>query len=320
MVAPKPGLYLYPGALYAGAVKVHTIGTPKQVEEEAKSTMTLLDDAFVAPLLPHRPKNAHKGTNGRIALVAGSRGYIGAAELVSKAAVRAGGGLVTVYTEQAAWEPLAIKSTEVMVKTFDPLDVEASIQELLSSDVVAIGPGLGKAPETVRFVRSLVQQLPMPLVIDADGLNALAGEDALLLRLPNKILTPHPGEMARLLGIPTADVLDDPIQCARLGAKRWNAIVVLKCAPTLIALPNGELFVNSTGNEGMATGGSGDVLTGTVAGLLGQVHTASAAALSGVYVHGLAGDLAKGEGTVGMKAGDLLDKLPSAIQKVLRHA
>lgn len=320
MVAPKPGLYLYPGALYAGAVKVHTIGTPKQVEEEAKSTMTLLDDAFVAPLLPHRPKNAHKGTNGRIALVAGSRGYIGAAELVSKAAVRAGGGLVTVYTEQAAWEPLAIKSTEVMVKTFDPLDVEASVQELLSSDVVAIGPGLGKAPETVRFVRSLVQQLPMPLVIDADGLNALAGEDALLLRLPNKILTPHPGEMARLLGIPTADVLDDPIQCARLGAKRWNAIVVLKCAPTLIALPNGELFVNSTGNEGMATGGSGDVLTGTVAGLLGQVHTASAAALSGVYVHGLAGDLAKGEGTVGMKAGDLLDKLPSAIQKVLRHA
>lgn len=149
MVAPKPGLYLYPGALYAGAVKVHTIGTPKQVEEEAKSTMTLLDDAFVAPLLPHRPKNAHKGTNGRIALVAGSRGYIGAAELVSKAAVRAGGGLVTVYTEQAAWEPLAIKSTEVMVKTFDPLDVEASVQELLSSDVVAIGPGLGKAPETV---------------------------------------------------------------------------------------------------------------------------------------------------------------------------
>lgn len=126
---------------------------------------------------------------------------------------------MTVYTEQAAWEPLAIKSTEVMVKTFDPLDVEASVQELLSSDVVAIGPGLGKAPETVRFVRSLVQQLPMPLVIDADGLNALAGEDALLLRLPNKILTPHPGEMARLLGIPTADVLDDPIQCARLGAK-----------------------------------------------------------------------------------------------------
>ena len=275
MVAPKPGLYLYPGALYAGTVKVHSIGTPKQVEAEAESTMTLLDDACIAPLLPHRPKNAHKGTNGRIALVAGSRGYIGAAELTSKAAVRAGGGLVTVYTEEAAWEPLAIKSTEVMVKTFEPLDVEASVKELSHCDVVALGPGLGKAPETVRFVRSLVQQLSMPLVIDADGLNALAGEDALLFRLPEKILTPHPGEMARLLGIPTADVLDDPIQCACLGAKRWNAIVVLKCAPTLIALPSGELFVNSTGNEGMATGGSGDVLTGTVAGLLGQVHTAS---------------------------------------------
>jgi hydroxyethylthiazole kinase-like uncharacterized protein yjeF len=317
MIAPKPGLYFYPGASHTGDIVVADLNTPDSVIREADSSMELLSEEQVQDLLPIRPANSHKGMNGKIALIAGSEGYLGAAELSSRAAVRAGGGLVTLYTHPDVWKLLAIKMTEVMVRPEDPADPLNMAERLKDCDVVAAGPGVGKRPDMVNFLRVLLPLLPMPVVLDADGLNALAGQDSLLLSIPQKVFTPHPGEMARLLGVPTSDVLASPVESAVTGAKRWQAVVVLKCAPTVIALPDGRVFVNSTGNEGMATGGCGDVLTGTIAALVGQGLSPAAAACCGVYLHGLAGDLAAEKGKIGLKAGDLVERLPEAIARVL---
>ncbi|WP_416182351.1 NAD(P)H-hydrate dehydratase [Acidaminococcus timonensis] len=311
MIAPKPGLYLYPGAGYTGRIVLADLNTPPSLVFEAESRAELLTEDLVQHTLPKRPPNAHKGMNGRIGILAGSLGYAGAAELCSKAAVRAGAGLVTLYTQPEVLQPLIIKSTEVMVRPV----TEASLKAFQSYDVVAAGPGAGKAPETVQYLRELLPQLQQPLVLDADGLNALAGDDALLQSLKQKIFTPHPGEMARLLGVPVSQVLEDPVAAAREGAKKWQAVVVLKCTPTIIAEPDGQIYINTTGNEGMATGGCGDVLTGTIAALLGQGLNLVRAACCGVYLHGLAGDLAAENGKIGLAAGDLLAKLPQAIAR-----
>ncbi len=313
MIAPKPGLYLYPGASFTGKIVLANLNTPPSLLTEAASREELLTEDLVQGWLPQRPANAHKGMNGKIGILAGSLGYAGAAELCSKAAVRAGGGLVTLYTQLEVLQPLIIKSTEVMVR---PL-AEASLDALKKYDVLAVGPGMGKAPETVEFVRQLLPHLEQPLVIDADGLNALDGQDVVLKGLSQKILTPHPGEMAGLLGCSIKAVLDEPVQAAREGASRWNAVVVLKCTPAIIALPKGQVYFNTTGNAGMATGGCGDVLTGTIGALLGQGLTLEKAACCGVYLHGLSGDLASEKGRIGLKAGDLLEKLPEAMQQVL---
>lgn len=313
MIAPKPGLYLYPGASFTGKIILANLNTPPSLLTEAESREELLTAELIQAWLPRRPANAHKGMNGKIGILAGSLGYAGAAELCSKAAVRAGGGLVTLYTQPEVLQPLIIKSTEVMVR---PL-AEAGLSALKNYDVIAVGPGMGKAPETVEFVRQLLPHLKQPLVIDADGLNALDGQDTLLKELPQKILTPHPEEMAGLLECSIKTVLDDPVKYAREGASRWNAVVVLKCTPAMVALPNGQVYFNTTGNAGMATGGCGDVLTGTIAALLGQGLTLEKAACCGVYLHGMAGDLASVNGKIGMKAGDLLDGLPEAMQQTL---
>lgn len=312
MIAPKPGLYLYPGAEYTGNIILADLNTPPSLVLEAESSAELLTEDLVRHVLPKRPPNAHKGMNGRVGILAGSLGYAGAAELCSKAAVRAGAGLVTLYTQPEVLQPLIIKSTEVMVRPV----TEASLKAFRAYDVVAAGPGAGKAPETVQYLRELLPQLDQPLVLDADGLNALAGDDVLLRSLKKKIFTPHPGEMARLLGKTAGEILQDPVQAAREGAARWDAVVVLKSTPTVVALPNGQVFLNTTGNEGMATGGCGDVLTGTIAALLGQGLDLGQAACCGVYLQGLAGDLAAGHGKIGLAAGDLVLQLPAALEKV----
>lgn len=312
MIAPKPGLYLYPGAGYTGKIILADLNTPPSLVLEAESDVELLTEELIRHELPQRPANAHKGMNGRVGILAGSLGYAGAAELCSKAAVRAGAGLVTLYTQRDVLQPLIIKSTEVMVRPV----TEASLQAFRDFDVVAAGPGMGKAPETVQYLRELLPQLQQPIVLDADGLNDLAGEDDLLASLKQKILTPHPGEMARLLGVDISQILREPVRSAREGAKRWQAVVVLKCTPTVIALPDGQVFLNTTGNEGMATGGCGDVLTGTIAALLGQGLQLGQAACCGVYLHGMAGDMAAEAGKIGLAAGDLVDRLPAALKKV----
>lgn len=325
MVAAKPGLYLYPGASYSGNVLVANIGLPSNILVDTKSKYCLLDEDIIMSLLPLRPKNSHKGMNGHISVIAGSAGFTGAAALCSEAVVRSGGGLVNLLTPQSQQGILAMKLTEVMVKGFSE-EVDGAFREtavkqiesvLKSADVVAVGPGLGQSAVTQNFIRKLVEKLQVPVVLDADALNALAGNMNLLDNVQFKVITPHPGEMSRLTGLSQEQILTKPLEVAAMYAKKWQAVVVLKCVPTIIALPDGNVFINSTGNEGMSTGGSGDVLTGIIAALLGQGLSAPAAALCGVYVHGLAGDLAAKKGTIGMKAGDIVACLPLALQRIL---
>lgn len=317
MIAPKIGLYLYPGAAVSGDIWVADLGTPGMLVEEASCPLSLLTAETVQELLPHRPVTSHKGMNGKIALLAGGPGYVGAAELAAKATVRAGGGLVHLYTAPEAINILATKLTEVMVEAM-PLDsVAEGIAKTLDADALAVGCGLGKREEVQNFVRNLLPELGMPMVIDADGLNAFDGHVGQLKSIRNKILTPHPAELARLLQVSTKEIVTAPVEAAQQAAKKFQAVVLLKSVPAMVATPTGQVYFNTTGNEGMATGGCGDVLTGVIAAFLGQGLDLTEAALCGMYVHGLAGDLAATHGKIGLRASDLVEKMPEAIAQVL---
>lgn len=275
-----------------------------------------------------RPKRAHKTDFGRIFILAGSRGYTGAAILASFGALRTGAGLVTLGCPDRVYPVLARRHPEVMVRPF-PSTSEGGLSEkglgeifrfLESQDVVGMGPGLGRHPSTQRLVRRLLAESDKPLVVDADGVNALQGHVAILKRRKAEtILTPHPGEFVRAFGgrKPSSDA--ERKRRASDAARRFGVILVLKGYRTVVARSNGKVFLNPTGNPGMATGGTGDVLTGIIAALLGQGLSAFQAAYFGVYLQGLAGDLAaKKVGEVSLVAGDLIEFLPQAIRAVLK--
>lgn len=321
---PKPGLLLQPGADCAGDVTVAGIGFPQRLLAEAALTQNAVTAADIRALLPARRPWAHKGTSGRAIVVAGSPGLTGAAALAATAALRAGAGLVTLGVAESLQPLMAVKLTEVMTKalpetTTGSLGLAAvqPVAELAAAaDVLAVGPGLGRDAETAAAVREIIRTVACPLVIDADALNALSGHAEVLQEaaaLP--VLTPHPGELARLTGLPVAAINADRLAVAREVAARFAAIVVLKGAATVIAYPDGEAFINTTGNAGLATGGTGDVLTGVIAAFIAQGLTSHDAAVAGVYIHGLAGNLAAANGMIGMAAGDLLAALPAAIGK-----
>ena len=324
MALPKLGLYLYPGAEHTGAVQVADIGMPASLLKEAAGNRILLTKELVKALLPDRPKNAHKGSAGRVMVVAGSCGYVGAAALSSFAAVKGGAGLVTLLTPENTREILAIKLTEVMVKGLpvsnDRLVMEEAMEvvseALEKADVLAIGPGFGVSEETGSLIREILVTTAVPCVIDADAITALKDHTELLSHmLAEKVLTPHPGEMARITGIRISEIEKNRVEVARLYAEKWQAVIVLKGAPTVIALPDGTVYLNTTGTPAMATGGSGDVLTGLIAALIGQGLTVADAAVSGVYLHGLAGELAA-KGSVGLAATELLQMLPEARKQI----
>ena len=324
MALPKPGLYLYPGAGCAGKVRVADIGMPAPLLQETAVVRCLITKDRVRALLPDRPKNAHKGTAGRVTVVAGSYGYVGAAALSSFAAVKGGAGLVTLLTPENTREILAVKLTEVMVKglpvsenrlvTEEALEIVSG--ELDKADVLAIGPGFGVSEETGGLIREILATTAVPCVIDADAITALQNHTELLSHmLAEKVLTPHPGEMARITGIRIAEIEKNRLEVARLYAEKWQAVIVLKGVPTVVALPDGTVFLNTTGTPAMATGGSGDVLTGLIAALIGQGLPVADAAVSGVYLHGLAGELAA-KGSVGLAASELMAMIPEARKAV----
>ena len=274
------------------------------------------------PRLPARRREAHKGDFGRVLVVAGSRGMVGAAALAGDAALRAGAGLVTVATPESAYPILAAKitccTTHPLLETGAGTLSQRALNDILelaeAFDAVALGPGLGNHRETSRLVRGLVGGLRKPLIVDADGLNALSEETGILKRVESpRVLTPHPGEMARLIGGVTAkEVQQARNETAWRFAVEHGAIVALKGQGTVVT-DGQSLFTNTTGNPGMATGGAGDVLTGVIAALIAQGLEAFDAAVLGVHVHGLAGDLAaKQLGEVSLMASDLLDHLPGA--------
>lgn len=324
MALVKTGLLLYPGREYCGDIELADISMPVKLVEEYQSDKYRLTDEIVRELLPLRKANAHKGDAGRVVICAGSPGYTGAAALASDAAVKAGAGLVSLYTPLSSRDVLAIKLTEVMVHGLlermpgilgggAASDVASSAE---AADVLAIGTGLGTSESTQEAVRTILQKITTPVVIDADALTALAGHTEILAAMQaQKVLTPHPGEMARLTGLEIAEIEADRINVAKKYAEEWQAIVVLKGAPTVIGCPNGTVYVNSTGNSSLATGGSGDVLTGIIAGLAAQEISLQEAAICGVYLHGLAAELTGID--IGLAAGELAALLPQAREQVL---
>ncbi|HEX3179559.1 MAG TPA: NAD(P)H-hydrate dehydratase [Methylomirabilota bacterium] len=321
----KLGLVSGPGVDIAGRVRVVDIGVPA-ADLAGEATTFLLERGDVAPLFPPRARDAHKGTYGHLLAVAGSVGKTGAAALCARAALRAGAGLVTVATPASVQPVVATLLLEAMSAPLPETDARTvalkardSLLELaMSRDAVAIGPGLGLDDETLRLARGLAHELPRPLALDADALTALAGHlDELRGAPAERYLTPHPGEMARMLGVPVADVQRDRVGISRRVAVDYGVHVCLKGSRSVIARPDGRVFVNPTGNPGMASGGSGDVLTGMLGGLLARGLPADRVLGAAVYLHGLAGDVAAERmGEEAMVAGDIIDALGEAFRRL----
>lgn len=332
---PKIGLLVYPGAEYVGELVVADIGMPRPVLAADDVLVSATEASDIARWLPARVngRDSNKGKFGHVSVFAGSAGFAGAPTLSAEAAARAGAGLVTLAVPKSLQNALMARVSPVVMTqglaetdagTFGKDAVEAALKIAAKGTAAAIGPGLGGADnaETRAFVREFVGRCPVPLVIDADALNCLASEkdrgaSVVKSRTAATILTPHPGEMGRLLGTDTKTVQADRRTAAETAAKTYGCVVLLKGARTLIASPDGRLAVNLTSNPGMATGGAGDVLTGLTAALVGSDIAAFEAACAAAYLHGLAGDLAaaKQGGPAGLIATDLLDFLPAAIAR-----
>jgi NAD(P)H-hydrate epimerase len=322
LAAPKLSLVLPPAETRAGDVVIADIGIPTEIIEALDGPrVELLTRSSMRQLIAPRNPDTHKGDYGRVLIVAVSRGKTGAAHLAAIGALRSGAGLVTVATPSGCLPIVASMAPEYMTEAIDEnpdgLDADG-VDDLLESarDVLALGPGLGQAPGTRAFIHALVDRATLPLVIDADGLNAFAGEPDRLAGREGRdvIITPHPGEMARLVGMSIEDVQGNRLEVARTFASTHHVYVVLKGHRTLIATPDGAVFINPTGNPGMASGGTGDVLSGMLAAWLAQLLDAEAACKLAVYLHGMAGDLAEAdEGEIGMTAGDLAGHISDAI-------
>jgi hydroxyethylthiazole kinase-like uncharacterized protein yjeF len=268
-----------------------------------------------------RAANTHKGDYGRALVIAGSSGMTGAAVLAARGALRSGAGLTYLAVPKKLVDLVDIATPEVITLPFENI-------HKIKADATAIGPGLGISRQTQRILASLLSRAPsrdIPhtshLVIDADALNVLAQNPALLKKCTGKgtIITPHPGEMSRLIKRSTEYIQKNRAAVAKDTARKFNCIVVLKGHKTVVAEPSGRVYINTTGNPGMASGGTGDVLTGMISGLIAQKQPVWEAAVTGVYVHGLAGDLAaKEKGEAGMTASDLVEKIPYALQRAYR--
>jgi NAD(P)H-hydrate epimerase len=322
--APKRALVLLPAAEAAGETWVAPLGVPAAALERV-SISTLLVTASDLEL-PERPRDGHKGTFGHLVVVAGSPGKSGAAVLAARGALRSGAGLVTVAAPEAIRAEIDAGCIEAMTLPL-PADGETRLGAAAAATLarfwggksaVAVGPGLGDEPAIAAWVRDLVLDLDLPLVLDADGVNAFAGRAAELRpRARPTVLTPHPGELGRLLGRASPRGSAERLAAVRDAADATGCVVVLKGHQTLIAAPGGAIHLNPTGNPGMATAGSGDVLTGAVGAWLARGRPALEAAVTAVYLHGLGGDLAAArQGEEGLVAGDLAERLPEAIRRV----
>jgi len=331
--APKIAHVFPPACEHVGEWVVRQIGTPSEaLESDPDLLLNLACREDFAWLARPRKPDSHKGSYGHVLILAGSVGKTGAAALAAKAALRAGAGLVTVATAESALPTVASLGMEYMTEplpqteagtiSLRALDYGRLDKLLDGKSVLAIGPGIGTVPETAELVRTLVNGRRLPVVLDADGLNAFDGRMDQFQSggdLADAILTPHPGELSRLVGVNTAEIQAHRLESARDFARKHQVNLVLKGFRTLTAAPDGKVWVNPTGNPGMATGGTGDVLTGITAGLVAQYRQSpiSEVAAAAVFLHGLAGDLAAKEtGQASLIAGDLIEALPKAYRAV----
>ncbi|MFZ2631435.1 MAG: NAD(P)H-hydrate dehydratase [Desulfosalsimonadaceae bacterium] len=323
---PKIGHIQFPGAACTGDLHVIDIGIPPHIVGIVGPRQHLLTRTEAANIMIPRRWDAHKGHTGHVLVVAGSKGKTGAANLSAIAALRSGAGLVTLGIPETSLPVVAARCMEVMTAPLAETGTGAisdnalpSVMSLLKDKkCLAIGPGMGTDPETRRLVSRLIMDSPVPMVVDADGLNHISDNPEILQsRRSEIVLTPHPGEMARLTGRPTGWIQENRISCAREFAVKYKVHLVLKGARTLIAHPDGHVFVNLTGNPGMASAGMGDVLTGVVAGFISQGYPPGTAAHLAVYLHGFAADiLSTAKGPFGFLASDVAAALPSAIAEL----
>jgi hydroxyethylthiazole kinase-like uncharacterized protein yjeF len=323
--APKPCQVLSPACELVGKLHVAQIGSPPELyEKDPAIFLALSEPTLFAQLFRPRVRDSNKGLYGHVLVIAGGRGKTGAAAMAGIGALRAGAGLATVASAESAIAQIASHAPELMTEPLPETEDGSSSMRVLDQlsglmdkkNVVALGPGMGRNPETTQLIRRLVNELPRPMVVDADGLNAL---DAKNLRAPApRILTPHPGEMARLTNSTVADVQADRIGCARGFSQERGVYLVLKGNCTVIAAPDGRAWINPTGSPAMATGGTGDVLTGMIAGLAAQFpDQLEVALLAAVYLHGRSGELGAARlGEKSLIATDLFEFLPEAMREI----
>ncbi len=321
LALPKLGISIEPGREHAGVIEVVDIGIPPEVVAAARPTVMMAGAAWARSLLPRRPPDAHKGSVGRVLVVGGSAGMMGAVALAAESVLRVGAGYAVAAVPASCVDVLESRVSEVVKRgcaetagrVLSGAALDAILTEAMRADVVAIGPGLSRDPEAEELARTLVERVDAPIVLDADGLNAFEGRPLERKHGP-MIVTPHYAEAARLAGKSVAEVARDPVGWARDFAEARGAIVCLKSTPMVTAAKGEPAILNTTGNPGMATAGAGDVLTGTIAGLLAQGMDPVEAAAVGCFVHGLAGDIAaRRMGRRGMVARDIRDSLPAAL-------
>jgi NAD(P)H-hydrate epimerase len=313
--SPKISFLLPQNGKYVPDFKVLDIGLNKEYTAQLTGNYEYVTAEVVQQFFKQRKKYSHKGTYGHALIAAGSYGKIGAAVLSVKAALRSGAGLVSALIPSCGYEMMQSTNPEAMVNIGGKLHLE-NLPDLSAYSSLAVGPGIGTDTRAAAFVEELLKTYRQPMVLDADALNIIAAQKNLLQQLPeNSILTPHPGEFKRLVGEWKNDF--EKLAMQTDFSVRYKIVTVLKGAHTTVTTPEGKIYFNSTGNAGMAKGGSGDVLTGIIGALLAQNYSAAQAAVLGVFVHGLAGDLAKENlGETAMKAGDIISCLPQAFQQL----
>lgn len=323
---PKVGLCLQLGSRIIGELVIADISIPREVLFRRRLPYHLISGSEIARLFTPRGLNTHKGTYGRVFVVAGSEGMTGAAALTSLAVIKSGAGLVILGIPESLNPIMEVKLTEVMTKPLPEtsqktvgLKAEDIILKTLDQmNVFIFGPGLSTHPEVAYLFEKIIGKIQIPMVLDADGLNIIAEKPQLLKEAKCPvIITPHPGELARIRKVSIGQIQKNRVKVAEETAREFGVIVVLKGNKTIIAEPGGNVYINPTGNPGMATGGTGDVLTGIIGGLIAQGFEPVLAAQAGVYLHGLAGDFAAREkGQRGLIAGDILEKLPHTIKEL----
>lgn len=326
LAAPKICHLLPPAEDYVGDLVIADICIPRVFFEDQDPNLELVEKKDLKPFFSARKKDTHKGTYGHLLIIAGSVGKTGAAIMAAKAALKTGAGLVTVGTPRSALSIIARAMPEFMTEPLPETETgtiasdaaSAALELLKGKDALLIGPGISTHPSTAEFVRKLLVRTRIPVVIDADALNVLSPEAGLLKSLPKPaVLTPHPGEFGRLTGLSTKGILERRLELAPDFAKKHGVYLILKGYRTLTATPEGKLFINPTGNPGMATGGSGDVLSGMIASFLMQEKDLPGSILAAVYLHGLSGDVgAERVGERALVAGDLIRFLPQAFKEM----
>jgi len=319
---PKRGHLIYPGRDYVGRLFIEDIGFPEELLLSEDLKISTIERDFVRSLIPQRPAYSHKGRYGHVFVIAGSVGKTGAAMMTSRSALRTGSGLVTIAIPEILKGVFQSKILEEMVLplpcTEQTLSMEA-LPEIMNfinekADVVAFGPGVGVNRDVREILKEVILKSQRPIVIDADGITLLGDIKEVLKNTTSEvILTPHPGELGRLINVSVKDIETNRIEIAQRVAEELGVVLVLKGVPTVVAEPQGKVYLNTTGNPGMATGGSGDVLTGVISSLIGQGVSPFYASVLGVYIHGLSGDIAaRKKGFYGLIAGDIIDALPEA--------